>query len=69
MVPDALRKAYTYSQVLHSWNHSFIKKGLNFQKLPKMGGSDFFYKKGGVCRIGGLILKRKSLIFIQTNPF
>ena len=50
---------------------AFIKgKGLSFRNFHKRRGSpDFHHKKGGVCKIG-IILKRKvSLIFILINPF
>ena len=55
---------------------SLTKRGgsLSFRNFWKKGrggdGSDFSHEKGGVVKMGRLLLKREvSLILIQTNPF
>ena len=54
---------------LHSWNLPLYKRGVWFFEIyPKIGGSDFPHKKGGVGKIGWVVLiKRESLFFILNG--
>ena len=54
---------------LHSWNLPLYKRGVWFFEIyPKIGGSDFPHKKGGVGKIGWVVLiKGESLFFILNG--
>ena len=44
---------------LHSWNLPLYKRGVWFFEIyPKIGGSDFPHKKGGVGKIGWAVLMK-----------
>ena len=54
---------------LHSWNLPLYKRGVWFFEIyPKIGGSDFPHKKGGVGKIGWVaLIKGESLFFILNG--
>ena len=56
---------------LHSWNFPLYKRVVWFFEIyPKIGGSDFPHKKGGVGKIGwAVLIKVESLFFILNDLF
>ena len=58
---------YKFSEV-HIWNHPFYKRRwLSFQNFPKKGVPKFSHK-GGVGKVGGVVLK-KGISLTITNAF
>ena len=54
----------------HTHTHAratFIKGRFEFSKFSNKAGFDFFYKKGGFGKIGGLFLKRGYHLFSYKN--